>query len=585
MPDITEEAYVPDPTSHEITIPVNIPKIQKLIQSEPQTAQHAILKTCRDTLLAVASQESNQVTVLKDGFTFLRMYRIEKKCIHLATFQQLIIIFYYRDHSMSKKSENHLISSENEEEIASQDEDVSALNDVDPHVKCARIKLDESIMLEMHDSLNYRYMLDYFVSEDKGSEDRDYHKLIEPTDTLVDKNLVPQEIKGILSRMDPNKATREDGKKNIVQDNSVSCPPKRTDAKNCKMISLDNHLPLIRAYVVLDPLYKRLLQKFVYNVWGMIEELSLIHFRVARDMVEPVLRTRLQCVHIPRELRLTISRTLKEPAPFVQCQNDVVHKSIRQMLTSMFNKQINTILTKIKLSFKILVFRTMVHIRYSHRLSADRQRLVKIAMRPLRSNQRLPTEPPSTNCSRRDIYHVQNQPFGNDMNPTWANLSCEIQMEFTAEHRTFFLQFYEDQLAVNSHKRYPSSVFISNTTSSLEFVHHVLNGMSGSRSWFVKFAREIVPRFVICHSTQSFNFIMGRSKPVFKKQKFKGNMYTKKKPGPVLPSNDKVSKSFFKVGNGLSDLCSGTDEDEVKTSGYSHSVESSFSSHVNKIST
>ena len=61
---------------------------------------------------------------------------------------------------------------------------------------------------------------------------------------------------------------------------------------------------------------------------------------------------------------------------------------------------------------------------------------------------------------------------------------------------------------------------------------------------------------------------MGRSKPVFKKQKFKGNMYTKKKPDPVLPSNDKVSTSIFKVGNGLSDLCSGIDEDEVKTSGY-----------------
>ena len=35
-----------------------------------------------------------------------------------------------------------------------------------------------------------------------------------------------------------------------------------------------------------------------------------------------------------------------------------------------------------------------------------------------------------------------------------------------------------------------------------------------------------------------------------------------------MPSNDKVSTSFFKVGNGLSDLCSGIDEDEVKTSGY-----------------
>ncbi|PSN50052.1 DDB1- and CUL4-associated factor 8 [Blattella germanica] len=46
------------------------------------------------------------------------------------------------DVSEGFQSDNHLISSENEEEIASQDEDVSALNDIGQHVKHAQIVSD-----------------------------------------------------------------------------------------------------------------------------------------------------------------------------------------------------------------------------------------------------------------------------------------------------------------------------------------------------------------------------------------------------------------------------------------------------------
>lgn len=43
---------------------------------------------------------------------------------------------------------------------------------------------------------------------------------------------------------------------------------------------------------------------------------------LAKELVEPALRTRLRCVHLPRELRLTISRILGEPLPLAQRQND-----------------------------------------------------------------------------------------------------------------------------------------------------------------------------------------------------------------------------------------------------------------------
>ena len=75
-------------------------------------------------------------------------------------------------------------------------------------------KLDGIVTSNMNDTLNY--MLNYFVPEDKDSEDNGYYRLINaenshPMDTQDDKDFIPQETKIILERMDPKKAPGEDG--------------------------------------------------------------------------------------------------------------------------------------------------------------------------------------------------------------------------------------------------------------------------------------------------------------------------------------------------------------------------------------
>ena len=75
-------------------------------------------------------------------------------------------------------------------------------------------KLDGSVTTDINETLNY--MINHFVPEDKENEDNEYHRLIReetrrPIDTPDDRAFTQQEIKGILTRMNPKKAPGEDG--------------------------------------------------------------------------------------------------------------------------------------------------------------------------------------------------------------------------------------------------------------------------------------------------------------------------------------------------------------------------------------